>query len=985
MARAGYGRGWSGNSMKEETKTLAMTRKFLTEFYDFGNVIHIMAQMDASVVAFGTQSLSYAVGKEAVHAWLLQEHAFIAPCKIARISLQEREMPDGLSVMADVILRAARDVSVILHRWIFMYRRQDRDVRLAGLHVVRDIHHESTYRMISSRMLNDAVQTENKLDSMRSMDVVASYTDCAYVVSSLGQERRLSSYSDEFWRMLGYTSAADLQANADGRMLALIPGEDHKKIQNLLTRQLLRKDVYQMEYRMRCKDGHLIWVIECGRREMGIDARPVFHSVILNITPLKKTRENLIYQVSYDDLTGLYNKTAFYQKAQELLSNYPDKKFEIMRMDIERFKVINDLFGEETGDQILQYIARFFVHAPAKLCIYGRLHSDHFLLCYPAENDNRMRFIKSLQTMAASFTLDYHIVLRFGVYRVQNRSLSVSVMCDRAGLALAKAKHNGLMACGEYDEDMRRHIVNEQAIVNEMGEALSRGEFVIYLQPKYELITEKIVGAEALVRWMHPTRGCISPADFVPVFEHNGFIFKLDQYVWEESCRLLRRWLDAGRQPLPISVNVSRIDLYSTNFVAVLVTLVKKYDLPAALLELELTESAYTDNPLQIIEVTKNLQAMGFKILMDDFGSGYSSLNMLKDMPVDVLKIDLKFLDSHDESGRGGNILNSVVRMAKWLRIPVIAEGVETRQQVEFLRTIGCNQAQGYYYSRPVPVPDYEVMVAQNQYESSSAHLSWLDDKDTEDLLNPNTQVNLLFNSINGAIGLYELKGNDLELLRANDGYFDMFQEEQVNFYTESQQVLSHVYEEDREILLHTMHAARDRGKVMQCSVRRRLANGGYIWLHVRVSVIASEGDRQLLYLAMEDITPLQTKTMEMQALLDNIPGGFGLYEVQGNVIRTHYLSKWLYDLNGLTAANYMKRTGGDLGKLLVTETRDLLIREIARAAEERQTLTVEYPFQTPDGRNVWLKAMFNAVQRESGSYYCYAFIRDCTKQHREQ
>ena len=968
--------------MKEQTKTLAMTKKFLTEFYDFGNITNMMAQMDESVVAFGTQALQYAVGRSAVHSCLLKEHEVIAPCKLARLSLQERVSGDGIVVTANAILRAARDVSVILHRLIFMYRKYERDYRLTGLHVVRDLHHESTYRMISARMLNAAVRAENKLDSMRSMDVVASYTDCAYVVYQVGRERRLLSYSEEFWRMLGYTSAEALQEKIGARMMELVPEEDHKTIQNILTRQLLRKDIYQVEYRMRCADDSLLWVIECGRRELDEENRAVFHSVILNITPLKRTRENLIYQVSYDDLTGLYNKTAFYQKAQELLSAYPDKEFEIMRMDIERFKVINDLFGEETGDRILQYIAKFFVHAPTKLCVYGRLHSDHFLLCYPVENNNRERFIKSLQTMAASFTLDYHIVLCFGVYRIKNRSLSVSVMCDRAGLALVKAKRNGLVVCGEYDEDMRRHIVNEQAIVNEMSEALARGEFVLYMQPKYELTTEKIVGAEALVRWIHPARGCISPSEFVPVFEHNGFIFKLDQYVWEESCRLLRRWIDAGRQPLPVSVNVSRIDLYSTNLVSTLVNLVKKYEIPAALLELELTESAYTDNPQQIIEVTKNLQARGFKILMDDFGSGYSSLNMLKDMPVDILKIDLKFLDSHDETGRGGNILNSVVRMAKWLRIPVIAEGVETRQQVEFLRTIGCNRVQGYYYSRPVPVSDYEVMLAQNQYDPSGAHLSWLDAKDTEDLLNPNTQVNLLFNSINGAIGLYELKGNDLELLRANDGYFDMFHEEQENFYATSQRVMAHVYEEDQETLLNTMHAARDRGKVMQCSIRRKLREGSYIWLHVRVSVIASESDRQLLYLAMEDITPLQTKTMEMQALLDNIPGGFGLYEVQNGVIYTHYLSRWLYELNGLTAVNYMKRTGGDLGKLLAPETQKFLVGEITRAAEEHRTVIAEYPYTTPDGRELWIKATFNAVQRESGSYYCYAFVRDVTKQH---
>ncbi|MGL6015591.1 MAG: EAL domain-containing protein, partial [Selenomonadaceae bacterium] len=203
----------------------------------------------------------------------------------------------------------------------------------------------------------------------------------------------------------------------------------------------------------------------------------------------------------------------------------------------------------------------------------------------------------------------------------------------------------------------------------------------------------------------------ISPAVFIPAFERNGFIMELDIYIWEIVCRLLRKWIDAGYDPQPISVNVSRLDLYRTDLCDVLNNMVKKYNLDPGLLQLELTESAYTENPQQIIEVTKQLQKMGFPILMDDFGSGYSSLNMLKDISVDVLKIDLHFLDSQDESGRGGNILNSVVRMAEWLKIPVIAEGVETKQQADFMRDIGCYCVQGYYYSKPIGVEEYEALM----------------------------------------------------------------------------------------------------------------------------------------------------------------------------------------------------------------------------------------------------------------------------------
>ena len=422
---------------------------------------------------------------------------------------------------------------------------------------------------------------------------------------------------------------------------------------------------------------------------------------------------SFLYNMHYDRLTKLYNKKAFCQRVTEVLAQHPDIEFELMRFNIARFKVINDLFGEETGDKLLKYVAEFLTSIQLTPCVYGRLYADNFLLCYPTAGNLREHLIHSLQMLAVSFALDYRIEFYYGVYTIKERDLAVTSMLDRTAMALFKAAKNGFIVCGEYEDDMRENMVSEQMIVNNMNGSLERDEFIVYLQPKYDLLTERVIGAEALVRWIHPQLGFVSPAKFVPIFEQNGFIYPLDKYVWEKTCQMLRSDIDEGRPVMPVSINVSRVDFYSPNLVQIFEDLTHKYNLDPRLLELELTESAYVDNPQQIIEITRKLQEKGFVILMDDFGSGYSSLNMLKDLPVDVLKIDLRFLSDSQgvENGRADNILNSVVRMAKRLNLPVIAEGVETQKQVDFLRTIGCEYAQGYFFSEPVPCEDYRELI----------------------------------------------------------------------------------------------------------------------------------------------------------------------------------------------------------------------------------------------------------------------------------
>ena len=417
------------------------------------------------------------------------------------------------------------------------------------------------------------------------------------------------------------------------------------------------------------------------------------------------------YLATYDELTGIYNKQAFYAKTKEMLLDNPDKNFDLLRINIERFKVLNDLFGESTGDKLLRYIGKFLKEINLPLCVSGRLYADNFVVCYEAGKGDSRRMINTLQMVADSFAINNRTILSFGLYRIDDKTLPVSVMCDRANMALWKAKGNFKNPYCEYDEKMRQQVLKEQKIINAMERAIQNKEFTLYLQPKYDIEKGTIIGAEALVRWISLENGFISPGDFIPVFENNGFVYEVDKFIWEESCRYLRKWLDEGREVHPISVNVSRIDLYDPKLVQHLVNLREKYQLPSQYLELEITESAYTEDPEQIITITRQLREAGFVILMDDFGTGYSSLNMLKDIQIDVLKLDMGFLKSSDYSAKGGNILTAILKMAESLKMQTIAEGVETKEQVEFLKSIGCRYVQGFYYSKPLPVGEFEKLI----------------------------------------------------------------------------------------------------------------------------------------------------------------------------------------------------------------------------------------------------------------------------------
>jgi len=427
---------------------------------------------------------------------------------------------------------------------------------------------------------------------------------------------------------------------------------------------------------------------------------------------LSYVRDKYQEMLERDILTGVYNRRGFYTHTIAMLRDNPETDYEICCINIDKFKVVNDLFGTFVGDKLLNFIAKCLRDYVGERGTIARLAADNFAVCIPTSDELHEELTAKFKEWLEDYPIALNIVTRCGFYHVGDRSLQVSVMCDRANLAIQEIKGSYDTNYAVYDDKIRNRILEEQEIINEMKYALEDDQFTVFYQPKFNMESGKLIGAEALVRWFHPDKGMISPGLFIPIFEKNGFISDLDRYVWEQTCKDIREWLDAGYCVCPVSINVSRVELYNKTLGLFLLSLVEKYNIPQHLLQLEITESAYTDNPNQIIEFVDGLKKYGFTILMDDFGSGYSSLNILKDLPVDVLKIDLKFLYNMEHNLKANYILKSVVQMAMRLNLGVIAEGVETETQADFLKSIGCVRAQGYLYSKPIPEQDYKKYMA---------------------------------------------------------------------------------------------------------------------------------------------------------------------------------------------------------------------------------------------------------------------------------
>ena len=432
----------------------------------------------------------------------------------------------------------------------------------------------------------------------------------------------------------------------------------------------------------------------------------------------------IIHETERDELTGLFHKEFFFQygkRLDELNSNMP---MDAVVADVNRFHVVNELYGRSYGNTVLKTIGdsiHEFVSRNGGLAC--RRDSDQFCVYLPHSDDLKEKLPQYIAAIDERIN-DSNISLRFGVYSDDGSALCMEQRFDCAWLACRKLRNSYVSCFGFYSDEQHSRELYAERLINDMDKALAEKQFRVFYQPKYSVTGDKpqIASAEALIRWFHPEFGMVSPGQFISLFEDNGLIQKLDRFVWNEAASRIRFWKEKYGIDIPVSVNVSRVDVFNAHLVEILEDITQRSGLENSELLLEITESAYTDNSTQIIETVKTLRNRGFRIEMDDFGSGYSSLNMLTSLPIDALKLDMKFIGGICEDVKKERLVGIMIEIARLLEVPVIAEGVETKEQMELLKKLGCDIIQGYYFSKPLPPEEFGVLIENELEAKQNAH-----------------------------------------------------------------------------------------------------------------------------------------------------------------------------------------------------------------------------------------------------------------------
>ncbi len=450
-------------------------------------------------------------------------------------------------------------------------------------------------------------------------------------------------------------------------------------------------------------------------------------AIISTYLALYKYETRMDKYADTDRLTNGINYERFLKEADLMLED-KSKKYAVFYSDIMNFKYINDTFGYDVGDNLLMYISARIKETVGNSGYFARISADNYTAIIPYEDKNEfVEYIYSIIDDVCWFEdiqkAHYKPEIYVGIFcsGEADADLTISEMIDRANMAQKSIKGSSEYHIAYYTEEIRERVIAEKELERRMESALANEEFKAYFQPKYEVSTGEIVGAEALVRWDSPETGFMSPAKFIPLFEQNGFIINLDQYVFETVCKNMREWLDAGIKVVPVSINVSRLQFYRLDFVKRYTKIKEKYDIPDGLLELEFTESIVFENLEILRKIVMSLKKVGFSCSIDDFGSGYSSLNILKNLPMDTLKLDRLFFKDSDNLERDKALISSVVTMSRALNMKTVAEGIENWAQVNFLKEIGCDIIQGYVYSEPIPHSRFTMLLEGNRRKEMPA------------------------------------------------------------------------------------------------------------------------------------------------------------------------------------------------------------------------------------------------------------------------
>ena len=420
----------------------------------------------------------------------------------------------------------------------------------------------------------------------------------------------------------------------------------------------------------------------------------------------------LIHSTEKDSVTGLFTRDYFFEYIRQIEAHH-NSSVDALVFNIDHFHLVNEMYGRKTGDAVLVRVANTLEEVlKGKAIISCRTEADTFYV-FCEHIDDYTPLIAKIQELLGNASGSSKIRLRAGIYQEAAKDMEVELRFDRAKIACDRIRGDHSRTVAYYNNELYQKSIYYERLIRDVDDAIANEDFKVFFQPKYDITsdTPKLRSAEALIRWVHPELGMISPGDFIPLFESNGLIQKVDNYVWKTAAAQIRKWKEKYNYSVAVSVNVSRIDIFDPKLQDKLRSILEENGLDASELMLEITESAYADSANTLTEVAESLRASGFKIEMDDFGSGYSSLNMITTLPIDVLKLDMKFVRNMEKDEKSLKLVELIIDIAKFLGVPVVAEGVETKSQLDTLKELGCQVIQGYYFSKPVPADEFEQFI----------------------------------------------------------------------------------------------------------------------------------------------------------------------------------------------------------------------------------------------------------------------------------
>lgn len=752
-----------------------------------------------------------------------------------------------------------------------------------------------------------------------------------------------------------------------------------KTILNDLKNSPFRHFVFD-EFRIKLKDGNYRWVEYCVVSGVENDVKDGCYKLyIFDIENLKALQQgNTVLrsdkQDRVDALTGLYKYQPFFEEATNNVKARKDKKWCILAIDIEHFKLFNDWYGRETGDFLLGRIAALIRKiATRDGGTAGYLGKDHFALVMENDEDKISSLYEDIKSAIDSFGQSIGFLPSFGIAPIKEDS-NLEDDFDHATIASNKAKLDTRRHISYYDERMHLTEGYEYRIISNFMKALKNNEITFYLQPQCRISTGKIVGAEVLARWIKPDGTIIMPNDYIPILEKYGFIIDLDIYLWERACMAIRNWIDLGHKVVPISLNVSRSDIMAIDIHEHFSQLVKKYDLDKKLIKLEITESAYTETTTVITDLVNKLRNDGFMVLMDDFGSGYSSLNMLSALQVDAIKLDAMFLNFKEaDQEKGIHILESVVNMAKQIALPIIVEGVETKEQSDFLEDLGCRYVQGYYFYKPMSREAFEDIVRDETQIDDRGFVAKTNLQfRMREFLDQNIYSDSMLNSIIGACAIYTWHGDDVDIIRFNEQFYKSVDD--TDFHGRLLSIQRWLPEGDVPKIYQLLEQAKkDRLNGSTGLLHFRKTDNTLTTYNIHFFYIGNREGRDTFYGSANNVTSLG----DLKDYLDLI----SKYTNETYFFLHYVNNKWTYRIGTYGYQTDFGYTLEELNELFITKNimnnfvNKLELKKIVEQMEKREDFTESVEILNKTGEHQHYQLRFISTFREANNVSYFLII----------